>query len=228
MKNPDGAYSQLVQMQERSKEVESTAQKEIQKGNDRVYMDSSSRRLSVSSRRLSVSSRRLSLKRSASIRSLSNLSSITLSFGVTGAVNIHDRLGLEGSIENGGTVGENKNKEHTSPLTSLASLNKPEIPVLLVGSVAAAIHGAFFPLLALLMSTIIKIFFEPPDELKKNSRFWALMSVLLGVVALITGPVQHYLFGVAGSKLIQRIRSMTFTKVVHQDISWFDDPANTR
>nr|GMD09191.1 ABC transporter B family member 9-like [Ipomoea batatas] len=220
MKNPDGAYCQLVQMQERSKEVDSTAQKEIQKGNDRVYMDSSSRRLSVSSRRLS-------LKRSASIRSLSNLSSLTLSFGVTGVVDIHDRLGSEGSIEIGGTIGENKNKEHTSPLTSLASLNKPEIPVLLLGSIAAAIHGVFFPLLALLMSMIIEIFFQPPDELKKNSRFWALMSVVLGVVALITGPAQHYLFGVAGSKLIQRIRSMTFAKVVHQDISWFDDPANT-
>ncbi|KAH7545097.1 hypothetical protein FEM48_Zijuj01G0057100 [Ziziphus jujuba var. spinosa] len=39
--------------------------------------------------------------------------------------------------------------------------------------------------------------------------------------------VQTYSFGVAGARLIQRIRSMTFQKVVHQEIGWFDDPANS-
>lgn len=29
---------------------------------------------------------------------------------------------------------------------------------------------------------------------------------------------------IAGGKLVERIRSLTFAKVVHQEISWFDDP----
>ncbi|KAJ8549049.1 hypothetical protein K7X08_032756 [Anisodus acutangulus] len=33
--------------------------------------------------------------------------------------------------------------------------------------------------------------------------------------------------GVAGAKLIQQIRSITFAKLVYQEISWFDDPANS-
>lgn len=36
--------------------------------------------------------------------------------------------------------------------------------------------------------------------------------------------MQNYFFGMAGSKLIRRMRSLTFQKVVHQEISWFDDP----
>ncbi|XP_027930326.1 ABC transporter B family member 9-like [Vigna unguiculata] len=39
--------------------------------------------------------------------------------------------------------------------------------------------------------------------------------------------LQNYLFGIAGGKLIERIRSMAFNKVVHQEISWFDHPSNS-
>ncbi|CBI30804.3 unnamed protein product, partial [Vitis vinifera] len=99
--------------------------------------------------------------------------------------------------------------------------------LLLLGSIAAGIHGVIFPIFGLLLSTAIKIFFEPPNELKKDSRFWALMFVGLGVLTLMVVPVQNYFFGVAGGKLIQRIRSLSFEKVVHQEISWFDDPANS-
>ncbi|KAL0398392.1 UNVERIFIED_CONTAM: ABC transporter B family member 9 [Sesamum radiatum] len=79
----------------------------------------------------------------------------------------------------------------------LAHLNKPELPYLLLGS------------------------------LKKDSKFWALMMVVLGACTLVALPVQNYFFGIAGGKLIQRIRSLSFKKVVHQEISWFDDPANS-
>ncbi|MCI16475.1 ABC transporter B family member 9-like, partial [Trifolium medium] len=37
----------------------------------------------------------------------------------------------------------------------------------------------------------------------------------------------NYFFGIAGGKLIERIRSLTFEKIVHQEIRWFDDPANS-
>ncbi|RVW47424.1 ABC transporter B family member 9 [Vitis vinifera] len=60
-----------------------------------------------------------------------------------------------------------------------------------------------------------------------EKRFWSLMLAGLGAVTLIVASVQNYLFGVAGGKLIQRIRSLTFRKVVHQEISWFDDPENS-
>lgn len=113
-------------------------------------------------------------------------------------------------------------------LTRLAHLNKPEIPVLVLGSLAAAVHGVVVPINGLLLSRTIKIFFEPSNLLKKDSHFWALIFVMLGVIDLIIIPFQNYLFAIAGGKLIKRIRSLSFDKVVHQEISWFDNSANSR
>ncbi|KAF3675298.1 ABC transporter B family member 3 [Capsicum annuum] len=110
----------------------------------------------------------------------------------------------------------------TVPIRRLAELNKPELPYVLLGSLAAIIHGLVMPLFGLLLSAAIKSFFSPPHKLRNESRFWGLMFVGLGVVTLLVVPFQNYLFGVAGGKLIKRIRSLTFKEVIHQEISWFD------
>ncbi|KAL9855085.1 ABC transporter B family member 3 [Arabidopsis thaliana] len=112
-------------------------------------------------------------------------------------------------------------------LTRIAALNKPEIPVLLLGTVAAAINGAIFPLFGILISRVIEAFFKPAHELKRDSRFWAIIFVALGVTSLIVSPTQMYLFAVAGGKLIRRIRSMCFEKAVHMEVAWFDEPQNS-
>ncbi|KAG4917650.1 hypothetical protein JHK85_055931 [Glycine max] len=72
------------------------------------------------------------------------------------------------------------------------------------------------------------MFYEPPEKQQKDSSFWALLYVGLGIVTLVIIPVQNYFFGIVGGKLIERIRLPTFEKVVHQEISWFDDSANSR
>ncbi|KAJ8549394.1 hypothetical protein K7X08_033101 [Anisodus acutangulus] len=136
--------------------------------------------------------------------------SLTLSYLIRGIIDIHEA-----------EIGDK------FPTRRLAELNKPELPYVLLGSLAAIIHGLLFPLFGLLLSAAIKSFFDPPHKLRNESRFWGLMYVGLGVVTLLVIPFQNYLFGVAGGKLIERIRSLTFKKVVHQEISWFDDPANS-
>ncbi|KAK7244404.1 hypothetical protein RIF29_39225 [Crotalaria pallida] len=106
-------------------------------------------------------------------------------------------------------------------------LSFPEVPFLLVGSIGAAVHGVVFPMYGLLVSSAISIFFKSPEQLRKVSIFWSLLFVGLGFVILAATPLMRYFFGIAGGKLIERIRSLTFEKVVHQEISWFDDPANS-
>lgn len=137
----------------------------------------------------------------------------------------HDTYSKDDVLEEGVVVIKS---EKTSSVKRLAYLNKPELPALLIGCVAASIHGVAFPVFGLLMATAFGIFFESPDKLEEDSRFWALMFVVVGAVLLIAVPVQNYMFGVSGGKLVQRIRSILFEKVVHQEISWFDDPANSR
>lgn len=113
------------------------------------------------------------------------------------------------------------------PLRRLGYLNKPEFPVLLMGTVAAVIAGAILPVFGLLLSKMIDIFYEPHDELRKNSKIWALVFVAVGVLSLLVYPARFYLFGVAGGKLIQRIRRACFEKVVHMEVSWFDEAENS-
>ncbi|XP_010515729.1 PREDICTED: ABC transporter B family member 11-like [Camelina sativa] len=112
-------------------------------------------------------------------------------------------------------------------LTKIAALNKPEIPVLLLGTLVAAINGTVYPLFGILLSRVIEAFFKPAEELKKDSRFWAIIFVALGVTSLIVPPTQMYLFAVAGGKLIRRIRSMCFERAVHMEVGWFDEPHNS-
>ncbi|XP_027930318.1 ABC transporter B family member 9-like isoform X1 [Vigna unguiculata] len=50
---------------------------------------------------------------------------------------------------------------------------------------------------------------------------------MIGGNGIQMAKLQNYLFGIAGGKLIERIRSMAFNKVVHQEISWFDHPSNS-
>ncbi|KAK8954703.1 ABC transporter B family member 11 [Platanthera zijinensis] len=126
-------------------------------------------------------------------------------------------------------VGYNAEKEEKkgSFILRLILLNKPEIPALLAGTTAAAVNGVIFPLYGILLSSAIKTFFEPPHQLQKDAKFWALMHVVLGAVGFFIIPWQHYCFGVAGGRLVERIRSLLFQRTVHQEISWFDDPENS-
>uniref|UniRef100_A0A0D9V4J0 MDR-like ABC transporter n=1 Tax=Leersia perrieri TaxID=77586 RepID=A0A0D9V4J0_9ORYZ len=204
--NPDGAYSQLIRLQESREEEQKL---------DRRVSDSRSK------------SRSLSLRRSISRDSAGNSSrhSLALPFGLPGSVEL-----LEGNdtdvgeqTEQGGD-GEVKKK---APIGRLASLNKPEVPVLLLASLAAAVHGVLFPMFGVMISNAIKIFFEPADKLKKDASFWGLMCVVLGIVSIISIPVEYFMFGIAGGKLIERVRAMTFRSIIHQEVAWFDDPNNS-
>lgn len=113
------------------------------------------------------------------------------------------------------------------PFLKIAYLNKPEIPVLLIGTLVAAVSGAIQPSLGLLVANMVNTFFEPADELRKDSKFWALIFVALSVAAFLVHPLRSYFFAVAGSKLIKRIRLMCFEKIIHMEVSWFDKAENS-
>ncbi|TMW88435.1 hypothetical protein EJD97_018572 [Solanum chilense] len=220
IKDIDGAYSQLVQMQQNNKHVENTKGKEIEDSNAQKRL-SCSKNPSGRSRKFSISSWKSASKGSSSRYSFA------YDLGVTAAIDFHESIRRDDGAESSEYIVDSNRNLSTQKLMSLAYLNKPEVPIMLVGTIAASINGAVYPVFGLLLSTTIKIFYESHHELRKDSRFWALMFVVIGVVVMIVAPLQNYAFGIAGAKLIQRIRSMTFAKLVYQEISWFDDPANS-
>ncbi|KAG0461447.1 hypothetical protein HPP92_021300 [Vanilla planifolia] len=152
--------------------------------------------------------------------------SFGLSFRSSGQVEHYcdDHDGNEEAYQ--GKHGYGKERKQVSFL-KLASLNKHEFPVLALGSFAATVNGLIFPLFGVILSSAIKAFYEPPYQLQKDARFWSIMYALLGAIAFFVTPMQHYWFGVAGGKLIERIRSLSFERTVQQEISWFDEPANS-
>lgn len=128
----------------------------------------------------------------------------------------------ESALENSDTTSSEKPPK--VPLRRLAYLSKPEVPVLLAGSISAIINGAIMPIYGILLSGVITSFFETPHKLRKESKFWALMFLVLGAASLIAYPARTYFFGVAGNKLIRRIRLMCFEKVINMEVGWFDEP----
>ncbi|WVY93657.1 hypothetical protein V8G54_032745 [Vigna mungo] len=202
IKDADGAYSRLVRLQEGNKGAEEGSRKSEKSNNNSFDL-----------------TRRTSFARSSSRHSLS------FGFALPYQIPLH-----ESGVEDNGDVesSEVDNKKHQKVAVNyLVKLNKPEVPVLVLGSIAAAIHGLTLPVFGLLLSSAVNTFFKPSDQLRKDSMFWSFLFVGLGIVGLVAMTLQNYLFGIAGGKLIERIRSMTFNKVVHQEISWFDHPSNS-
>ncbi|KAF9621373.1 hypothetical protein IFM89_020032 [Coptis chinensis] len=217
-RDPEGAYSQLIRLQEGAKQAEDVTPSDP----DHVDVISVNDTLSTSrSQRLVM---RRSTSRGSSIGSSSARHSFKLAYGVPIEVDIKSETG--GGDDSQREIKDDKTKPNVS-LSRLAKLNMPELIVLIAGTAAAAVHGVLLPLYGLLISTAIRIFFEPRDELQKDSKFWASMFVVLGCSALVFVPIEQYFFGIAGGKLIQRIRSLCFGRVVYQEISWFDAPENS-
>uniref|UniRef100_A0A0E0KMH3 MDR-like ABC transporter n=1 Tax=Oryza punctata TaxID=4537 RepID=A0A0E0KMH3_ORYPU len=120
----------------------------------------------------------------------------------------------------------------TSPkeesLRTLICFRKVDVPVVLFGCLAAALRGVLLPALGMLIaSSISTLQHQPPSELGRHAAFYAQMFVALGTASLIVSLVKHYIFGLAGARVVQRVRSISFDRVVHNEIGWFDEPSHT-
>ncbi|PIA60695.1 hypothetical protein AQUCO_00300305v1 [Aquilegia coerulea] len=205
LKDPEGAYCQLIHLQEINRT-----------GIDKME--------NVELRRNSSQSHSLgrSISRGSSGFGTSSRNSFTVSFGIPTGY-IQETVPTNPESTSSAPMGQ----MHEVPLRRLAYLNKPELPVLLLGSISAVVNGILMPIFGLLLSSVLKSFYEPEDELRKDTRFWALMFIALGAVSFITVPITSYFFAVAGCRLIQRVRTLCFKKVVHMEINWFDEPEHS-
>ncbi|KAK4482118.1 hypothetical protein RD792_009257 [Penstemon davidsonii] len=212
LEDPEGAYTQLIRLQESHKDIEEDVDVQDRSSYSTEYSRQASQRASL----LHIMSRRSSRLRSGSRHSLSI--AFDLARGLSVARTEYSDLEH---------ASDDLDRHPKVPLSRLAGLNKPEAPILVAGAISAVLNGAIVPLFGILLSLVIKTFYEPPHKLRQDSRFWALMFVVLGGVSLIAYPLRTYFFGVAGCRLIRRIRMMCFEKVVNMEVSWFDEPENS-
>jgi ATP-binding cassette subfamily B (MDR/TAP) protein 1 len=209
MKIPGGAYSQLIHLHETQQEAENVhTDMKITNSFGSRSIDSKPRSQSISRRSTSI------------VSSFGH--SIPAPFGSPDPMEISDAPDIEEATD------KVTSSQKKASIGRLFHLNKPETFVLALGSITAAMHGIMFPIYGILISTAIKVFYEPPEELLKDSRFWASMFVVLGACTFVLIPIEYFLFGLAGGKLVERIRSMTFRSIMRQEINWFDKPEHSR
>ncbi|KAL2510438.1 ABC transporter B family member 4 [Abeliophyllum distichum] len=213
LQNSEGAYSQLIRLQD------------INKNSDQHVDDKDKSNITMESGRQSsqTMSFQRSISRGSSGAGNSSRHSLSVTFGLPTALSVPEAELADPDM----TSHKTSEKPPKVPIRRLAYLNKPEVPVLIAGAISAVVNGAIMPIFGILISSVIKTFFETPHKLRKDSKFWALMFVVLGTVSLVAYPARTYLFGVAGNKLIRRIRLLCFEKVVNMEVGWFDEPEHS-
>jgi ATP-binding cassette subfamily B (MDR/TAP) protein 1 len=206
LSNSDGAYSQLIRLQQIHKEQDDEM---LDGANVEDETEVISRSLSKGSR----SSRGLSLRKS---RSASR--------------SARDQLGKSNrSGEADVEMGERKSRKRAqSSLFRLVTYSKPEFHLFIFGGLAALANGTTFPVFGLLLSSIISTYFQPDKKkLRHDANFWSLMFLVLAIGIFIVSPIQFYSFAVIGQRLIRRLRRLTFDKVVRNEVAWFDEEENS-
>lgn len=204
IKDPDGAYCQLIQLQQVHTE-----------GTHEVPYASGSR----------LKSRSLSLEQSMRDSPRNRRQQSIKSLGLPDSDNLHGHANT--STQDHKEFDDSKVPKK-APIGRLFNLNKPEAPILLLAVIAAFVHGLLFPSFSIMMSGGIRTFYYPAQKLRKDSAFWALLCLLLGIISLIAIQLEFFLFGMAGGKLVERVRALSFQSIMHQEVAWFDDPSNSR
>nr|CAG8573010.1 5899_t:CDS:10 [Entrophospora candida] len=148
-----------------------------------------------------------------------NLKRLTTKGSVTKSIKLTDEEIEKDRLE--------KLKQKT-PLGRVFNLNKPEWYLIAPGGIGAVVTGSVMPLFALVFSSILEVFSrtDDPDGLRSRANFWAAM---FGVIALVSGLanfIQVTSFSLSAERLTKRLRTMTFTSLVKQEVAFFDDVKN--
>ncbi|OOF98313.1 hypothetical protein ASPCADRAFT_142439 [Aspergillus carbonarius ITEM 5010] len=112
----------------------------------------------------------------------------------------------------------------------LASFNRPEWPIMVLGLLASIIAGGIQPSQAVLFAKAVSTLSLPPfqyDKLRHDANFWSLMFFMMGMVTLCIYSLQGTLFAYSSERMIYRARSQAFRVMLNQEISFFDREENT-
>ena len=115
-------------------------------------------------------------------------------------------------------------------ISFIASLNKPEMGVMVIGLFCSMLGGTAMPIQALLLGHEISALSLPSDQygkLRHDVNFWSLMFFVLGLGVLSAYTVQGITFAYGSERLIFRARSRAIRALLRQDIAFFDQPENS-
>lgn len=115
----------------------------------------------------------------------------------------------------------------------IASFNKKEWHMMLIGIFFSAICGAGNPTQAVFFAKLISSLSRPivndeiRDSIKSDASFWCLMYLMLALVQCLAFTVQGWLFAKCSERLVHRVRDMAFRSFLRQDVEFFDRDENS-
>ena len=113
-------------------------------------------------------------------------------------------------------------------IVKILKLNGPEWLWIVIGAINSLIYGAIQPLFALFYSEVYGLFAEPDlDKQTRSIRLYAGIVFLIGLASGISQFLSSVGFAESGVQLTMRMRKMTFSAMLRQEISYFDYEANS-
>ncbi|KAK6124697.1 hypothetical protein DH2020_041552 [Rehmannia glutinosa] len=107
-------------------------------------------------------------------------------------------------------------------------LQKPEVPMLIVGLFLGMVAGAILSIFPLVLGQALKVYFlKDVNRLKREVGYLCLVIVGLGFGCIISLTGQQGFCGWAGTKLTKRVRDLLFRAILRQEPGWFDSNENS-
>ncbi|MQM16666.1 hypothetical protein Taro_049627 [Colocasia esculenta] len=109
-------------------------------------------------------------------------------------------------------------------------LQRPEIPLLLLGFLMGINAGALLSIFPLLLGQALEVYFteqDQPTKMKREVGYLSLGLVGLGFGCIISMTGQQGFCGWAGTKLTRRARDRLFHAILRQEPGWFDSDENS-
>ncbi|CAF4228748.1 unnamed protein product, partial [Adineta steineri] len=107
-------------------------------------------------------------------------------------------------------------------------MNSPEWMFILIGCLACLFGGLRGPVFSILFAKIINEFNNCKyTDIHRRVLVTSSLFILIGALFMILHFFQYVTFGIAGAKLVSRIRSKAFACFLRQEVAYFDRPENS-
>lgn len=111
----------------------------------------------------------------------------------------------------------------------IASFNRPEWVLMVLGLLASILAGGIQPSQAVLFAKAVTTITLPPseyDKLRNDANFWSLMFLAVGAATFLLYGIQGTSFAFTSDKMVYRARGSAFRAYLHQDVTFFDRDEN--
>ncbi|CAG9824400.1 unnamed protein product [Phaedon cochleariae] len=112
-------------------------------------------------------------------------------------------------------------------LLDVAKMNRPELKQIVVASIGSIVIGCSMPVFSVLFGSILgTLANSDEDYVRSETNKYSTYLVIAGVISMVSIFCQIYLFGIAGERMTERIRSRMFSAMLNQEIGFFDKKTN--